>query len=182
MPRPRSIPATTSGRPHSPSSSTPTVAIVAHQAVPSSQKGSWTSFLKSYVHLHPFLTNPDLIFASFIPPIPCHFLAAPQNRVVLRRPLILDRAAVYPLTHLAHGVPWCAVTCLPWTDNAGILTLRACPPTRTAYWCERPGLFAAIADAKTEQARSIAVLKWFIVSVAPYSPENIYSMAISEHA
>lgn len=34
----------------------------------------------------------------------------------------------------------------------------------SAYWCERPELFAAIADGKTEQARALAVLKWFIVS------------------
>ena len=90
-------------------------------------------------------------------------LARSQHRVVLWRPLILDRAAVYPLAHLAHGVPWCAVTCLPWTDKAGILTLRTCPPTQIAYWCERPELFAAIADGKTEIDRFLAVLKWFIV-------------------
>ena len=39
---------------------------------------------------------------------------------------------------------------------------------RTAYWCERPELFAAIADAKDEKERSIAVLKWFIVSLGLY--------------
>lgn len=32
-----------------------------------------------------------------------------------------------------------------------------------AYWCERPDLFAAIADAKPGYERSIAVLRWFIV-------------------
>jgi hypothetical protein len=32
-----------------------------------------------------------------------------------------------------------------------------------AYWCERPELFAAIADGKTELDRMLAVLKWFIV-------------------
>lgn len=32
-----------------------------------------------------------------------------------------------------------------------------------AYWCERPDLFAAIADAKEGQDRHVAVLKWFIV-------------------
>lgn len=32
-----------------------------------------------------------------------------------------------------------------------------------AYWCERPELFAAIADGKTAEERSILVLKWFIV-------------------
>ena len=35
-----------------------------------------------------------------------------------------------------------------------------------AYWCERPELFAAIADATTDEDRSVAVLKWFIVSAA----------------
>ena len=33
-----------------------------------------------------------------------------------------------------------------------------------AYWCERPELFSAIADAATEEDRSLAVLDWFIVS------------------
>ncbi|KAF5353276.1 hypothetical protein D9756_003683 [Leucocoprinus leucothites] len=31
-----------------------------------------------------------------------------------------------------------------------------------AYWCERPELFAAIADAKDNEARALAVLRWFI--------------------
>ncbi|KAJ2915334.1 hypothetical protein MD484_g5055, partial [Candolleomyces efflorescens] len=31
-----------------------------------------------------------------------------------------------------------------------------------AYWCERPDLFAAIADAKEGEDRHIAVLRWFI--------------------
>lgn len=35
-----------------------------------------------------------------------------------------------------------------------------------AYWCERPELFAQIADGKTEEARALAVLRWFIVSIA----------------
>lgn len=32
-----------------------------------------------------------------------------------------------------------------------------------AYWCERPELFSAIADATTDEERSVAVLRWFIV-------------------
>ena len=36
-----------------------------------------------------------------------------------------------------------------------------------AYWCERPELFSAIADAATEEDRSLAVLDWFIVSLVP---------------
>ena len=32
-----------------------------------------------------------------------------------------------------------------------------------AYWCERPHLFAAIADAHDSEARALAVLRWFIV-------------------
>ena len=39
---------------------------------------------------------------------------------------------------------------------------------RTAYWCERPELFAAIADAKSDEERSVAVLKWFIVSATRF--------------
>ncbi|TBU39300.1 Oxysterol-binding protein [Dichomitus squalens] len=42
-----------------------------------------------------------------------------------------------------------------------------------AYWCERPALFAAIADAQTEQDRSIAVLKWFISTLkGQYTSRN----------
>ena len=36
-----------------------------------------------------------------------------------------------------------------------------------AYWCERPDLFAAIADAKEGEDRHIAVLRWFIVRLCP---------------
>lgn len=36
-----------------------------------------------------------------------------------------------------------------------------------AYWAERPELFSQIADAQGEEARSLAVLKWFIVSTLP---------------
>ena len=31
-----------------------------------------------------------------------------------------------------------------------------------AYWCERPEVFAAIADAKPGHDRAVAVLRWFI--------------------
>ncbi|THH16752.1 hypothetical protein EUX98_g9254 [Antrodiella citrinella] len=42
-----------------------------------------------------------------------------------------------------------------------------------AYWCERPDLFAAIADAKTEEERSIAVLRWFISTLkGQYTSRN----------
>ncbi|KAG0700496.1 hypothetical protein DFH29DRAFT_619431 [Suillus ampliporus] len=42
-----------------------------------------------------------------------------------------------------------------------------------AYWCERPELFAAIADEKTEQARASAVLKWFISTLkGQYTSRN----------
>ncbi|KAH9856354.1 Oxysterol-binding protein [Lenzites betulinus] len=42
-----------------------------------------------------------------------------------------------------------------------------------AYWCERPALFAAIADAKDEKERSIAVLKWFISTLkGQYTSRN----------
>ncbi|KAG1744441.1 hypothetical protein EDB19DRAFT_1849545 [Suillus lakei] len=42
-----------------------------------------------------------------------------------------------------------------------------------AYWCERPELFAAIADGKTEQARALSVLKWFISTLkGQYTSRN----------
>ncbi|KAG8710891.1 Oxysterol binding protein [Ceratobasidium sp. 394] len=42
-----------------------------------------------------------------------------------------------------------------------------------AYWSERPGLFAAIADGKTEADRATAVLKWFISTLkGQYTSRN----------
>ncbi|TFK69778.1 Oxysterol-binding protein [Pluteus cervinus] len=42
-----------------------------------------------------------------------------------------------------------------------------------AYWCERPELFAAIADAKTAEDRSLAVLRWFISTLkGQYTSRN----------
>lgn len=42
-----------------------------------------------------------------------------------------------------------------------------------AYWCERPELFAAIADARTEEERSLLVLKWFISTLkGQYTSRN----------
>ncbi|KAJ7737917.1 hypothetical protein DFH07DRAFT_966329 [Mycena maculata] len=42
-----------------------------------------------------------------------------------------------------------------------------------AYWCERPELFAEIGDATTEEARSLAVLKWFISTLkGQYTSRN----------
>ncbi|KAI5829741.1 Oxysterol-binding protein [Schizophyllum commune Tattone D] len=42
-----------------------------------------------------------------------------------------------------------------------------------AYWCERPELFSAIADAATEEDRSLAVLDWFISTLkGQYTSRN----------
>ncbi|KAK0497733.1 hypothetical protein EDD18DRAFT_1104270 [Armillaria luteobubalina] len=42
-----------------------------------------------------------------------------------------------------------------------------------AYWCERPELFAAIADAATDEERALAVLKWFISTLkGQYTSRN----------
>ncbi|KAJ7482240.1 hypothetical protein B0H11DRAFT_2022253 [Mycena galericulata] len=42
-----------------------------------------------------------------------------------------------------------------------------------AYWCERPELFAQIADAKTPEERSLAILKWFISTLkGQYTSRN----------
>ncbi|TFK47204.1 Oxysterol-binding protein [Heliocybe sulcata] len=80
---------------------TPTVG----EAVPATQRGSWSSFLKSIASFSGDLSS----------------LTAP--------PFILSP-----------------------------ISLTEFP----AYWCERPELFAAIADAKTDEDRMLAVLKWFI--------------------
>ncbi|KAF8522736.1 hypothetical protein BU17DRAFT_44441 [Hysterangium stoloniferum] len=42
-----------------------------------------------------------------------------------------------------------------------------------AYWAERPELFSAIADAKSEESRSLAVLRWFISTLkGQYTSRN----------
>ncbi|KAK7019039.1 hypothetical protein R3P38DRAFT_2715091 [Favolaschia claudopus] len=42
-----------------------------------------------------------------------------------------------------------------------------------AYWCERPELFAQIADAKTSEERALAVLRWFISTLkGQYTTRN----------
>ncbi|KAF8642939.1 hypothetical protein AX16_009327 [Volvariella volvacea WC 439] len=42
-----------------------------------------------------------------------------------------------------------------------------------AYWCERPELFSAIADAKTAEDRALAVLRWFISTLkGQYTSRN----------
>ncbi|KIK94174.1 hypothetical protein PAXRUDRAFT_828257 [Paxillus rubicundulus Ve08.2h10] len=42
-----------------------------------------------------------------------------------------------------------------------------------AYWCERPELFAMIADGKNEQQRALAVLRWFISTLkGQYTSRN----------
>jgi len=41
-----------------------------------------------------------------------------------------------------------------------------------AYWCERPDLFAAIADAKPGAERHHAVLRWFIVGASLLGAER----------
>ncbi|KAF8591686.1 Oxysterol-binding protein [Ramaria rubella] len=42
-----------------------------------------------------------------------------------------------------------------------------------AYWAERPELFAAIPNAKTSEARALAVLKWFISTLkGQYTSRN----------
>ena len=47
------------------------------------------------------------------------------------------------------------------TYLGAILVFRLYPSQ--AYWCERPELFAAIADATSDEERALAVLKWFVV-------------------
>lgn len=42
-----------------------------------------------------------------------------------------------------------------------------------AYWCERPELFADIANGKTEEERAVKVLKWFISTLkGQYTTRN----------
>ncbi|RDB15739.1 Protein KES1, partial [Hypsizygus marmoreus] len=85
-------------------------------AVPASQRGSWTSFLKSIASFSGDLSS----------------LTAP--------PFILSP-----------------------------VFLTEFP----AYWCEHPDIFAAIADAKDDESRALAVLRWFISTLkGQYTSRN----------
>ncbi|RDB19582.1 Protein KES1 [Hypsizygus marmoreus] len=89
---------------------------VAGEAVPASQRGSWTSFLKSIASFSGDLSS----------------LTAP--------PFILSP-----------------------------VSLTEFP----AYWCEHPDIFAAIADAKDDESRALAVLRWFISTLkGQYTSRN----------
>lgn len=53
-----------------------------------------------------------------------------------------------------------------------------------AYWCERPEMFAAIADGKTPEERATLVLQWFIVrppSTCPRRPSTIFAIIDLRH-
>ena len=80
------------------------------QAVPASQKGSWTSFLKSYVPPHPSprrpADEPNLARSTCLSA--SRLLPSSQDRVLLWGPLLPDRPAVHPFPHLPHRVPWYA--------------------------------------------------------------------------
>ncbi|RDB15413.1 Protein KES1 [Hypsizygus marmoreus] len=89
---------------------------VAGEAVPASQRGSWTSFLKSIASFSGDLSS----------------LTAP--------PFILSP-----------------------------VSLTEFP----AYWCEHPDIFAAITDAKDDESRALAVLRWFISTLkGQYTSRN----------
>ncbi|KAL0952759.1 hypothetical protein HGRIS_006987 [Hohenbuehelia grisea] len=86
------------------------------EAVPASQRGSWSSFLKSIASFSGDLSS----------------MTAP--------PFILSP-----------------------------VSLTEFP----AYWCEHPELFAAIADAKGDEERALAVLRWFISTLkGQYTSRN----------
>ncbi|RDB19675.1 Protein KES1 [Hypsizygus marmoreus] len=92
------------------------VLAVPNDAVPASQRGSWTSFLKSIASFSGDLSS----------------LTAP--------PFILSP-----------------------------VSLTEFP----AYWCEHPDIFAAIADAKDDESRALAVLRWFISTLkGQYTSRN----------
>jgi len=65
---------------------------------------------------------------------------------------------------------------------SGDLSSMTCPPfilspvsltEFPAYWCEHPELFSAIADQKTEENRTLAVVKWFISTLkGQYTSRN----------
>ena len=69
--------------------------------------------------------------------------------------VVSDGPAVHPLPDIPYRVSRQANLCI------NVLRSLICPPP--AYWCERPELFARIADGKDAEERTLAVLRWFIV-------------------
>ena len=57
------------------------------------------------------------------------------------------------------------------SENILLTISRLAGPT--AYWCERPELFAAISQGKTPEDRARRVLKWFISTLkGQYTSRN----------
>lgn len=109
--------------------------------MPAAQKGSWTSFLKSFVK-------------PLVRVVQCPDVLSSQPRRIHGGFISPDGPSVYPVTHITHGISRCVSWC-------GIVVVDT--DLLVAYWCERPELFAQIADGETEEARALAVLRWFIV-------------------
>ena len=126
--------------------------------VPAAQRSSWSSFLKACVFLAHKLPRAQLNY---------------QHRRRLRRSLGPHRSSLYPLSHFSHRV----------SRYISPLPLSLLPAHRigSAYWCERPHLFAAIADAPDAEARALAVLRWFIVRFSLFSLLP-HSLSCPEHS
>lgn len=128
------------------------------QAVPASQKSTWTQFIKSYALDHCPLS---LITRS-------SRMCSPQHCICLWRSLLSHCSTLYSLPCLSYRVPRYARP-----DNACptiLCQLLLIPP---AYWCERPELFAAISEGATPKDRAKRVLKWFISTLkGQYTSRN----------
>jgi hypothetical protein len=114
------------------------------QGVPASQRGSWSSFLKSYLCVLP--AEPDLIPTVLeLPHFQGIFLHSQRHHLSCLQPLLQN----FQVGILTKSLAIC---------KSMIISFNF-----VAYWCERPDLFAAIADAKPGYERAVAVLRWFIV-------------------
>lgn len=132
------------------------------QAVPASQRSSWGSFLKAYDVLPRPLERSNLFVLASLPfqEIFLHSL----------------RRRSYCLLRLS---PSFQVSIWRFWPNPTICLTSL---NFVAYWCERPDLFAAIADAKPGYERSMAVLRWFIVRLHLLLSSSLFSWLVLEHS
>ena len=79
----------------------------------------------------------------------------PKRRFVFGRLVFINCAAFHLIACISHRIPWYVVGS---PSAQPTLTVRG-----SAYWCEYPELFAAIASAKPGEERALTVLRWFIV-------------------
>jgi hypothetical protein len=93
-----------------------------------------------------------------------------QDNIILGRYIILDRSAVHPLPYLLDRVS--RYVSLPLSGHPSQSACSLVCFVCSAYLCERPELFAQITSGKSEEARVLLILKWFVMDFS-FLPSQI---------